>query len=73
VPQVFSYDRDPKDARYVNLAIAAEARYLVTWDRDLLALADASRPEGREFQAAYAALRIVTPSELLRDLPRIHP
>src|SRR5438309_521702 len=31
VPPVFHYERDPKDERYVNLAIAAGANYLVTW------------------------------------------
>jgi putative PIN family toxin of toxin-antitoxin system len=38
VPEVFSYPRDPDDEPYVNLAVAAGANYLVTWDNDLLDL-----------------------------------
>ena len=38
VPATFSYDRDPKDEMYINLALAAGAVYLVTRDIDLLDL-----------------------------------
>src|SRR5262249_36645718 len=38
VPQVFTYSRDPDDEPYVNLALAAGAQYLITWDNDLLDL-----------------------------------
>ena len=38
VPGEFSLSRDPKDAPYVNLALAANARYLVSRDKDLLDL-----------------------------------
>jgi putative PIN family toxin of toxin-antitoxin system len=37
-PAVFSHPRDPKDERYVNLAVDASARFLVSRDRDLLDL-----------------------------------
>jgi putative PIN family toxin of toxin-antitoxin system len=32
VPPVFSLPRDRKDEPYLNLAIEAEARYLMTWN-----------------------------------------
>src|SRR3954470_11841875 len=32
VAEVFTLPRDPKDEPYVNLAVAAGARYLVTWN-----------------------------------------
>lgn len=32
VPRVFSLPRDPKDEPYINLAIAAKADFLVTWN-----------------------------------------
>jgi putative PIN family toxin of toxin-antitoxin system len=68
VPRVFVCQRDPKDERYANLAIAAGARYLVTWDRDLLDLMDESLPDGRAFRAANPALLILTPPDLIRAL-----
>lgn len=68
VPRVFVCKRDPKDERYVDLAIAAGARYLVTWDRDLLDLMDESLPEGRAFRAQYLELRILNPPDFLRAM-----
>lgn len=38
VPKRVSLERDPRDEGYLNLALAVEARYLVTWDNDLLDL-----------------------------------
>jgi len=43
VPRVFEYPRDPKDEPYINLAIAADADYLTSRDKDLLDLADGMR------------------------------
>jgi putative PIN family toxin of toxin-antitoxin system len=54
VPQAFTYTRDPDDEPYVNLALAAGASYLVTWDNDLLDLmgrARTVRPSGAVFPA----------------------
>src|SRR5947209_5655053 len=31
IPREFTYARDPKDEPYLNLAIAAGAKYLATW------------------------------------------
>lgn len=49
VPAVFSYDRDPDDAHYVNLAVSAQATLIVSRDRDLLDLMDEHRPESAAF------------------------
>ena len=38
IPKAFTLARDPKDEPYLNLALAAGARYLVTRDKDLLDL-----------------------------------
>ena len=63
VPEPFHYERDPKDEKYVNLALAVGARYLVSRDKDLLALmAD------KGFQDSYPGLTILDPSALLREL-----
>src|SRR5262245_36099351 len=38
VPPVVSFDRDPKDEKYLDLAIAGKVRYLISRDKDLLDL-----------------------------------
>jgi putative PIN family toxin of toxin-antitoxin system len=63
VPKVFKLARDPKDEPYLNLAIAAGARYLVSRDNDLL---DLMRDEG--FRRQYPDLAIIDPATLLREL-----
>jgi len=50
------HSRDPKDEAYLGCAVAASARYLVTFDRDLLVL---EKPFGIE---------IIRPAELIRRL-----
>ena len=50
--------RDPDDAIFVEAAIAGEADYIVTGDRDLLEL------------GSYEGVRIVTPADFVALLPR---
>jgi uncharacterized protein len=65
VPRKFTLERDPKDERYLNLAIAAEAQYLVSWDKDLLdLLADEA------FRQRFPNLTILDPPALLREFAR---
>lgn len=73
VPEQFVYDRDPDDAHYVNLALAAGAKYVVSRDNDLLNLMDEARPEGRAFQLRFPTLEIVEPQVLLRQVSLAHP
>jgi putative PIN family toxin of toxin-antitoxin system len=68
IPKVFAYPRDPNDEPYINLAAAADARYLVTWDNDLLDLMDGTTAVGLDFQQRFPHLRVLTPVALLRDL-----
>jgi putative PIN family toxin of toxin-antitoxin system len=63
VPRVFVLARDPKDEPYLNLAIASEADYLVTWDRDLL---DLMGDEG--FRQKFPTLTILDPRTFLGKL-----
>jgi predicted nucleic acid-binding protein len=60
--------RDPDDAHYVNLALAADARLIVSRDRDLLDLMDSAKPEAAEFQSRFPALRILDPVGFLREI-----
>jgi uncharacterized protein len=67
-PAYVAYSRDPDDEPVINLAIHVGAQYLVTRDRDLLDLADATRPEGRDFRRRFPDLRVVDPVAFLRAL-----
>ena len=67
-PEIFSYQRDPDDAHYINLALAADARLIVSRDKDLLDLMDATKPEAAEFQQRYPSLRILSPVGFLREI-----
>ena len=67
-PEVFVYQRDPDDAHYVNLALAADARLIVSRDRDLLDLMDSTKPEGAEFQKRYPTIQILDPVGFLHEV-----
>ena len=64
VPREFDYPRDPQDERYINLALAANAKLLVSRDNDLLDLMD-----DHAFRTAYPALTILDPVAFLQALP----
>lgn len=69
VPHVYTVQRDPKDSKYVNLALAAEAPYLLTTDRDLLDLMMSHTPQGRDFVERFPHLKILDPVAFLHQLP----
>jgi len=68
IPAVFAYARDPDDAHYVNLAIAAAATLVVSRDKDLLDLMDGNTPAGQDFLLRFPGLKVVTPPTLLKEL-----
>jgi putative PIN family toxin of toxin-antitoxin system len=66
VPRAFPLPRDPKDEPYVDLAVAAGARYLVSRDDDLLDLmGDAA------FRQWFPDLTVIDPVALLCELAPI--
>lgn len=68
VPRVCVLPRDPKDEPYINLAIAADAEFLVTWNhRHLTYLMKEDTPEGREFRRAHRRIIITDPVSFLRQ------
>jgi putative PIN family toxin of toxin-antitoxin system len=74
VPAGPPYERDPKDRPYMDLAVAAEAHYLVTRDKDLLSLMTAHTVAAKEFRQRHQnRLRIVTPSALLDEVRSTPP
>lgn len=68
VPAIFEFPRDPKDAHYVDLAVAASAKLIVSRDKDLLSLRDSSTVDGQKFLQRFPELEILTPPEALRRL-----
>lgn len=69
VPAEFSYDRDPKDEMYVNLALAAGAAYLVSRDNDLLDLMKET-DTGRDFRKRLPSVTILDPVAFLREVEK---
>jgi putative PIN family toxin of toxin-antitoxin system len=61
IPEHYVVARDPKDSKYVNLAIEAGSSYLVTTDLDLLDLMEPMSAAGQDFRSRFAGLQIVTP------------
>lgn len=65
VPAVLALARDPKDEKYLNLAVAARADYLVTRDRDLLDLTTGTDPDAAAFRAAAPGVTVLDPAGFL--------
>ena len=70
VPRVFEYSRDPEDERYLNLAIAAKAAFLVSRDRDLLNLMTGHDAESKQFRQRFRFLKVIDPGEFLRKVEK---
>jgi putative PIN family toxin of toxin-antitoxin system len=70
VPSVYAHPIDPDDSPYINLAIAADAKLIVTRDKHLLNLMDASRSEAIAFRNQFPAIEIITPVALLENTRR---
>ena len=70
VPRAFEYERDLKDAPYINLAIAAKANYLVSRDKDLLDLAVYNNSDGQQLRLRAPTLQILDPPSFLAELRR---
>jgi putative PIN family toxin of toxin-antitoxin system len=66
VSSVFNYARDPKDEKYINLAVAAGAEYIISRDTDLLDLMTGYDNESKEFRQKFRLLKIIQPLEFLK-------
>lgn len=66
IPQHFLYQRDPKDSKYINLAVEAEAEYLVSRDKDLLDLMTGHTNECKDFRRRFRPLKVIEIVEFLR-------
>lgn len=68
VPKAFSLPRHPKDDHLFNLAIAAEARYLVTWEDRLLRLDKYDPAAAKQLSRLAPNLQILDPPSFSREL-----
>ena len=68
VQPVVSLPRDPKDEKYLNLAVAAGAVFLVSRDNDLLDLMDEQKTDGRAFRMRFPHITILDPVAFLETL-----
>lgn len=65
VPHSFDFERDPKDEIIIDLAIEAEADYIVSRDKDLLDLMTGYTDECKDFRRRFRGLKIVDPAKFL--------
>jgi putative PIN family toxin of toxin-antitoxin system len=67
-PSVYQHPIDPKDSHYVDLAVASNAKLIVSRDKHLLNLSKPSRPGASEFIARFPQLQVLDPVQLLEML-----
>ena len=72
IPNHFTLSRDPKDEKYINLAVEAEAHYIVSRDNDLLDLMTDYAAESKAFRQKFRWLKVVAPGEFLRIVQENH-
>ena len=65
VPNAYSLPRDPKDERYLNVAMAANAEFLVSRDLDLLDLM-----KDADFRRQFPGLTILDPAAFLKVMAK---
>jgi uncharacterized protein len=70
VPKKFDYPRDPDDEPYINLAVEANADFLVSRDKDLLDLMTDFTIEAKQFRQKFRFLRVIKPLEFLKEIEK---
>jgi putative PIN family toxin of toxin-antitoxin system len=68
VPPVFTWPQHPDDDHVFNLAIAAKAEYLVSWERRLLKLESDASADAEKLRSLAPQLKIITPKVLAETL-----
>jgi len=70
VPKHFTYERDPNDEPYINLAVEANADFIISRDKDLLDLMTGRTAECKEFRQRFRPLKVVDPVSFLKALTK---
>jgi putative PIN family toxin of toxin-antitoxin system len=68
VPELFRHPIDEDDSDYVNLALVGDTKRIVSRDRHLLNLNDASKPWSADFRSRFPQLRVVGPEQMLAEV-----
>ena len=71
-PAVFVHPIDDDDSDYVNLALAADAKLIVSRDRHLLNLNNPAKPWSADFRARFPDLHIISAEQMLREIRKDH-
>jgi len=61
----FEYDRDPRDEKFIELAIAGNATHIVSFDNDLLSLTSGHGDAANRFRQRLPAVKVVRPREFM--------
>jgi putative PIN family toxin of toxin-antitoxin system len=69
----FPFPRDPTDAKLIELAIAADATHIVTYDADLLSLPTSRREAGKRFRQRLRNVCVTRPEDLIRQHRELFP
>jgi predicted nucleic acid-binding protein len=64
----FDYPRDPKDSKFIELAIAGGATHIVSGDNDLLCLASGHTDAAMRFRQRARHTRVVDAPTFLREM-----
>jgi putative PIN family toxin of toxin-antitoxin system len=62
----FDYPRDPRDGKFIELAIAGRATHLLSYDKDLLSLMASHTDAGKRFRQRLPHLQVMRAAEFLR-------
>jgi putative PIN family toxin of toxin-antitoxin system len=62
----FEFPRDPKDEKFLALAIAGRATHLISFDKDLLSLPTSHSEAAKRLRQRLPSLRIEMPGEFLQ-------
>jgi putative PIN family toxin of toxin-antitoxin system len=66
-PTVYTHPIDPDDSMYVNLAVAAGAKLIVSNDNHLLNLNNPAKPWSQDFRQRFQDIQVFKPAEYLED------
>ena len=68
VPPVFVHPIDKDDSCYINLALAGDAKLIVSRDKHLLGLGEVPKPWAADFRKQFPQLRILSVDKFLKQI-----